>query len=59
LSDRPLRGAKQPVDEGWRRSAAGQQETVEKASESGHWSGLGVCYRPSLRTGAFHDSCPQ
>jgi len=35
-SARPLRGAKQPVGAGWRRSAAGHEETVKKSAESRH-----------------------
>ena len=32
----------------------GHEETVEKSAESSHWSGLGVCYCPSLIDTALH-----
>jgi len=35
-SDRPLRGAKQPVGAGWRRSAAGHKQPVKNSLHSGH-----------------------
>lgn len=41
---------KQPAMWMCRRTPALGQAAVENSVESSHWSGLGVCYRPSLRS---------